>query len=139
PPRERFIGRMAFSAMAPPCMNSTLKFAGMARISRRSASACRAIEMNSLPRWLISITLMPVPRQSSISAAACRSTSSGRVAGPAAKLKGRVRVLLMKGSLRSLLRRGLGGAGGRSLLLLLLQLLLLLGFAQLAARGRVQD
>src|SRR4051812_36714689 len=43
--------------------------------------------MNSLPRWLISITDMPEPCQSSISAAACDSTSSGRAAGPALKLK----------------------------------------------------
>src|SRR4051812_29953612 len=43
--------------------------------------------MNSLPRWLISITDVPEPCQSSISAAACDSTSSGRAAGPALKLK----------------------------------------------------
>src|SRR5712692_2520215 len=50
--------------------------------------------MNSLPRWLISITDMPDPCQSSISAAACASTSSGRTAGPALKLKIRVAGLL---------------------------------------------
>src|SRR5437899_2700710 len=50
--------------------------------------------MNSLPRWLISITDMPDPCQSSISAAACASTSSGRTAGPALKLKTRVSGLL---------------------------------------------
>src|SRR6266568_3279979 len=50
--------------------------------------------MNSLPRWLISITDMPEPCQSSISAAACASTSSGRTAGPALKLKTRVSRLL---------------------------------------------
>src|SRR5467141_3984776 len=50
--------------------------------------------MNSLPRWLISITDMPEPCQSSISAAACASTSSGRTAGPALKLKTRVTGLL---------------------------------------------
>src|SRR5712691_4493805 len=50
--------------------------------------------MNSLPRWLISITDMPEPCQSSISAAACASTSSGRTAGPALKLKTRVAGLL---------------------------------------------
>ena len=42
--------------------------------------------MNSLPRWLISITDMPLPCQSSISAAAWRITGSGRTAGPALKL-----------------------------------------------------
>ena len=46
--------------------------------------------MNSLPRWLISITDMPLPCQSSISSAAWRSTDSGSVAGPALKLKTRV-------------------------------------------------
>src|SRR5467141_1501940 len=50
--------------------------------------------MNSMPRWLISITDMPDPCQSSISAAACSSTSSGRTAGPALKLKTRVSGLL---------------------------------------------
>src|SRR6476469_5555675 len=45
--------------------------------------------MNSGPRWLISITDWPEPPQSSISAAACLRTSSGRVAGPALKLKTR--------------------------------------------------
>src|SRR5674476_917325 len=44
---------------------------------------------NSGPRWLISITLMPLPCQSSISLAASDKTSSGSVAGPAAKLNGR--------------------------------------------------
>src|SRR5258706_5665402 len=43
--------------------------------------------MNSLPRWLISITHMPLPRQSSISSPARARTSSGRTAGPALKLK----------------------------------------------------
>src|SRR5262249_40933341 len=46
--------------------------------------------MNSLPRWLISITDMPEPCQSSISSAACSSTSSGSTAGPALKLKPRL-------------------------------------------------
>src|SRR5260221_2401221 len=46
--------------------------------------------MNSLPRWLISITDMPEPCQASISEAACARTSSGRTAGPALKLKPRV-------------------------------------------------
>src|SRR5213592_1869076 len=50
--------------------------------------------MNSLPRWLISITDMPDPCQSSISEAAFSSTSSGRTAGPALKLKTRVSGLL---------------------------------------------
>src|SRR3982751_1580987 len=45
--------------------------------------------MNSLPRWLISITDMPLPCQSSSSSAARRRTGSGRAAGPGLKLKGR--------------------------------------------------
>src|SRR6185369_1938346 len=45
---------------------------------------------NSLPRWLISITDMPLPCQSSISAAALRSTASGSTAGPALKLNTRI-------------------------------------------------
>src|SRR2546427_5604065 len=43
--------------------------------------------MNSLPRWLISITDIPLPRQSSISSPARESTSAGSMAGPALKLK----------------------------------------------------
>ena len=46
--------------------------------------------MNSLPRWLISITDMPEPWRSSISSAAWRSTASGRAAGPGLKLNTRV-------------------------------------------------
>jgi len=84
--RDRFSGTMAFSASPPPCMNRMRNCAGTASSVRRSASAVSAIEMNSLPRWLISITLMPEPCQSSISAAAWRSTSSGSTAGPAEKL-----------------------------------------------------
>src|SRR5581483_9282435 len=78
---------MANCAVAPPCRNSTLYSPGTPRSCRRSASACSAIETNSLPRWLISITDMPDPRQSSISSRACASTSSGNTAGPALKLK----------------------------------------------------
>src|SRR5262245_39222725 len=48
--------------------------------------------MNSLPRWLISMTHMPVPCQSSISAAAVRRTGSGSTAGPGLKLKIRMAV-----------------------------------------------
>src|SRR5690606_1487148 len=43
--------------------------------------------MNSLPRWLISMTDMPVPCQSRSSSAARASTSAGSIAGPALKLK----------------------------------------------------
>src|SRR6185369_11372877 len=45
------------------------------------------MEMNSFPRWLISITPMPVPCQSSISSPARDRTSAGSIAGPALKLK----------------------------------------------------
>src|SRR3954469_7521063 len=54
------------------------------------------MEMNSLPRWLISITDMPVPRQSSISSPARAMTSAGSMAGPALKLK-ILDMLLMNG------------------------------------------
>ena len=69
----------------------------MASNSRRFASASAWIAMNSLPRWLISITDMPEPFQSSISAAAWRNTGSGRAAGPGLKLKGRVIAALSSG------------------------------------------
>src|SRR5450631_3380993 len=62
--------------------------------------------MNSGPRWLISITPMPEPCQSSISAAAWRSTGSGRAAGPAEKLNTRA-TLLPRGLARVV---GIGGA-----------------------------
>jgi hypothetical protein len=62
------------------------KFSGTASSSRKSASADLRIAPNSWPRWLISITLMPLPCQSSISDAACCSTSAGMAAGPAEKL-----------------------------------------------------
>src|SRR3954467_9023376 len=45
--------------------------------------------MNSSPRWLISMTDMPLPCQSSISCAAFASTGSGSTAGPALKLNTR--------------------------------------------------
>src|SRR5260221_2041809 len=58
----------------------------MASSSRRLASACAWIAMNSLPRWLISMTDMPEPCQSSISSRAFSKTCCGRTAGPALKL-----------------------------------------------------
>ena len=71
--------------------------------------------MNSLPRWLISITDMPLPCQSSISAAACCSTGSGSTAGPALKLNTR-----MVGFRVGTVREGAivpGAGGGRPLAL----------------------
>src|SRR5689334_2594534 len=59
----------------------------MAASLRRSASASPAIETNSLPRWLISITDMPASCQLTSSHLAFSSTSTGIVAGPAPKLK----------------------------------------------------
>src|SRR5689334_16238559 len=59
----------------------------MAASLRRSASASAAIETNSLPRWLISITDMPASCQLTSSHLAFSSTSTGIVAGPAPKLK----------------------------------------------------
>ena len=58
----------------------------MSSSARTSASAFAAMAMNSLPRWLISMTDMPLPRQSGNSARACCKTSSGNTAGPALKL-----------------------------------------------------
>src|SRR6478752_5899296 len=54
---------------------------------RRSASASAAIAMNSLPRWLISITDSPASCQLTSSHLAFSRTSTGIVAGPAPKLK----------------------------------------------------
>src|SRR6185436_10164862 len=45
--------------------------------------------MKSVPRWLTSITDMPLPCQSSSSAWALRNTGSGNMAGPGLKLKTR--------------------------------------------------
>lgn len=56
---------------------------------RRSFSALKMMLSNSFPRWLISITLIPQPFQLMRSFWASSSTSSGRMAGPAAKLKAR--------------------------------------------------
>src|SRR5688572_23670148 len=56
---------------------------------RRSDSASAAIAVNSLPRWLISITDMPASCQLTSSHLAFSSTSTGMVAGPAPKLKRR--------------------------------------------------
>src|SRR3954465_10865815 len=58
--------------------------------SRRSASASWATAMNALLRWETSITDMPLDFQSVISAWAWVRTSSGSVAGPAAKLNTRI-------------------------------------------------
>src|SRR5205085_10871748 len=62
--------------------------------ARRSASASAAMETNSLPRWLISITDMPASCQLTSSRLAFSSTSTGMVAGPAPKLKMRCALLL---------------------------------------------
>src|SRR5215467_197955 len=62
----------------------------MASSSRRSASASWATAMNALLRWETSMTDMPLDFQSVISAWACWRTSSGSVAGPAAKLNTRM-------------------------------------------------
>src|SRR5688572_19137306 len=61
---------------------------------RRSASASAAMRVNSLPRWLISITDMPASCQLTSSHLAFSSTSTGMVAGPAPKLKMRATGLM---------------------------------------------
>src|SRR3974377_1570558 len=45
--------------------------------------------MKALPRWLTSMTEVPLPCQSSSSSRTCSRTSTGSVAGPAAKLNTR--------------------------------------------------
>src|SRR5687767_13331714 len=66
--------------------------------SRRSASAVWMTDSNSFERWLISMTDMPVPLKSSISACACWSTSKGNVAGPALKLWTRFGLVMKENS-----------------------------------------
>src|SRR3954470_23115020 len=116
PPRDRFMGTIAFSPRPPPCMNRMRKCAGTASSSRRAASASAAICMNSLPRWLISITPTPQPCQSSISAAASRSTGSGMAAGPGAKFQGRFESAIASGRRIAGVRRRF--AFGRALAIL---------------------
>src|SRR6187455_3265378 len=82
----------------------------MASSSRRSFSASAAMPMNSLPRWLISITDMPLPRQSVISSPARARTSAGSIAGPALKLK--MRDILVDGGWGCFRGRHLGVAVG---------------------------
>ena len=50
-------------------------------------SATLSTSSNKADRWLISITLIPDPRNESISSRAFSSTGSGRDAGPELKLK----------------------------------------------------
>src|SRR5215469_14755942 len=45
--------------------------------------------MKALPRWLTSMTELPLPCQSSSSSRTCSRTSTGSVAGPEAKLNTR--------------------------------------------------
>ena len=75
---RRPAGTAPCSSSAPPAAR-----ADRPRPARRSTT-------NALPRWLISITDMPVPCQSSSSSRACSRTSSGRTAGPGLKLKTRM-------------------------------------------------
>src|SRR5208282_1587560 len=75
-------------------MNSTLKLRGIDINSRRSASACAATSRKGLLRWLISMTDVPPPCQSSNSSRACCKTSSGSTAGPGEKLKARTAEIL---------------------------------------------
>ena len=63
--------------------------------SRKSCSALAAIDIYSLPRWLISITDIPEPFQSSISACARSITAVGSMAGPALKLNNLVMVFVI--------------------------------------------
>src|SRR5436190_6949405 len=82
---------------------------------RRSASASAAMAVNSLPRWLISITDIPASCQLTSSHFAFSSTSTGMVAGPAPKLKMRARGLLCGAAAIAVpFRVGFAGFGRRS-------------------------
>jgi hypothetical protein len=61
----------------------------MAKCLRKPASAAALMLSNSGERWLISITDMPEPRQSSNSSPTRSSTESGKALGPALKLNTR--------------------------------------------------
>src|ERR1700676_1811489 len=86
PGRHKFIGTMVNCMLPPPCKNSTAYSSGMARCFRKPCSARAAMPSNSGERWLISITDMPLPRQSSSSSRMRSSTGKGSAAGPALKL-----------------------------------------------------
>src|SRR5271165_1551625 len=75
-------------------MKSTLKLRGISISSRKSDSACAATSTKALLRWLISMTEVPPPCQSSNSSRACCKTSSGNTAGPGEKLKARTAEIL---------------------------------------------
>src|SRR3954452_7681946 len=62
---------------------------------RRSASQPSMMSSNGFDRWLISRIDMPTPGSDSRSRCACSSTSTGRIAGPAEKLKMRVVVVMI--------------------------------------------
>src|SRR5208283_4227854 len=82
--------------------------------SRRSASASAATRMNALPRWLISMTDMPLACQSTNSSRACAITSVGSAAGPGAKLKTRMALRAIARLLGLGIRRaGFGRLGRR--------------------------
>src|SRR6056297_2804816 len=91
--------------------------------SRRSAASERSATCrNAAPRWLSSITDMPVPAKSVSSSRARSSTAMGSAAGPALKLWTRAPALTVAIAIAmGRLRRGAAGAGAPSLLLVLRQ------------------
>src|SRR5690348_3428447 len=72
--------------LPPPCTKITAYSSGICRCLRSPASAAALMLSNSGERWLISITLIPLPRQSSNSSRIRSSTGSGNAPGPALKL-----------------------------------------------------
>src|SRR6056297_3878532 len=87
--------------------------------SRRSAASERsATSRNAAPRWLSSITDMPVPAKSVSSSRARSSTARGSAAGPALKLWTRAPPATVAIAMQRL-RRAAAGAGGPSLVLVL--------------------
>src|SRR6516225_9163177 len=86
----------------------------MSRSSRSSASASCATAVKALPRWLTSMTEVPLPCQSSSSSRTCSSTSTGSVAGPAAKLNTRTSSIALRFGRRwQLVGRVAGRVAGR--------------------------
>src|SRR5512137_372632 len=90
----RFMGIWAKSAEAPPWRKRISCDAGTARSSRRSERASSWTASYSLPRWLCSMTDMPLPARSSSSSRARSSAGRGSAAGPALKFILRAMVCL---------------------------------------------
>ena len=82
----RFSGTAENWPVAPPCMNRMSCELGTESRLRSFSLAPACISWNRLPRWLISITDIPLECQFMSSAWAFFKTGAGSCAGPAAKL-----------------------------------------------------